>query len=130
MVILHMVEFHLTDIASVLIIVDYHCAHLSQGQWLSILIHSEGALWGWVSERCEMRWKRVQHGKEQQRWLTHSQKKTQTQRSTETHYLNREWKKKSYTHEKTNGGKGLCNTVKSHRSNLIIHMTVGVADDH
>ncbi len=37
------------------------------------------------------------------------------------HYLNRQFKKRCYPHEKTNGEKGLCNTAKRHRSHPIIH---------
>lgn len=110
---------------------------LLQGCRMSALIISKGALWGRVSERCEMRWKRVQRAKYKHRSNAHTHMhalaKTHTLKKMHKQgcYLNRQQKRKKATHMTKQGGqKGLRNAAKRHRSHLSIHTNSGVADDH
>lgn len=126
----------LTQQPSLLLLLSLH--NLLQGHQISVLIHNEGAIWGLVSERCEMRWKRVQCAREELRrvcWFsnTHSHAcmhaHAQGVTNVETRLLPKRAVQKNVIHMRKQGGEGLCNTAKRHRSHLIIHMTVGVADD-
>lgn len=62
---------------------------------------------------------------------THMHAYAQEDTNVETRLLPKQAVWKNVIHmRKQEGGTGLCNTAKRHRSHLIIHMTVGVADDH
>lgn len=73
---------------------------LLQGRRMSALVISEGVIRGRVSERCEMRWKRVQRAKYKHRWNSrthiHALAKTHTLKKMHKQgcYLNRQQKKK------------------------------------
>lgn len=84
---------------------------LLQGCRMSALIISKGALWGRVSERCEMRWKRVQRAKYKHRSNAHTHMhalaKTHTLKKMHKQgcYLNRQQKRKKPLTWQNKGGK-------------------------